>query len=245
MGTKKKRRKHSPSSQTHRVARSYTNGRRWVIQDAPKPQSLPEIGEGEGWYVVRVPVQRERKVEEAVGAKGYPVFVPRFIRTARRQRQERTTEPVLAPGYLFVALDGSDEAQAEVMGIDVADIRRWSGTIEWSDPETGECFAAQVRGGETEPQCEILRSSSTLLPLRIPEPIMQRFVQEVSAPSNGAVGLSSPALKPGTKVDIKEGPFCGLIAEVQSSDGDFAKILISMLGQSVSATFPLASLQAA
>ena len=73
------------------------------MQDTLNPHALSEGGNG--WFVVNIRPNCERKAVLNLERQGFETFLPVQIKTVRHARQYRTVCRPLFPGYLFVALD--------------------------------------------------------------------------------------------------------------------------------------------
>jgi transcription elongation factor/antiterminator RfaH len=60
---------------------------------------------GQRWYVARSLPRQEARAEFQLVRQGFPVFLPRAIRTVRHARRLRTVKSPVFPSYMFVILD--------------------------------------------------------------------------------------------------------------------------------------------
>lgn len=209
------RRKAATNIRGHKVAKTWVNRQRWSIVEAPLPQTLPLLMPGEGWYVARVNVRCEDKVERALSVAGVAVFVPRFVRKATRQKQVRETKPAVCPGYVFVGFDGKAIGDALVRSLEGVDT-----LLSYWDP------------------CQY-----EMRPLRVPDAVMARFVAEVS--ENAKPMMLGDLLKVADTVRFEDGAFAGRLGQVLQIAGGKADVLTDVLGGKRVVKVPVDSLAAA
>jgi transcription antitermination factor NusG len=201
MANRKKRGDVNRNARGHKVARTWINKQRWRIHERPLSQSLPALPDGHGWHVARVMAGQEGGIADTLRDRGLAVFVPRYLRVFERDGKKREQEPVLVPGYVFIGWDGGAAGDAAVRSLE--------GVIDLLS-----CY--------DEKACE-------LRPIRIPEPIMARFVREVSE-SAKPMPLQF-VLRPGDGVKIAEGPLAGFKAVVERIERQH--VVVTTAGRSV------------
>lgn len=69
------------------------------------------------WYAARVRANRERRVADALAARGVACYVPTYRERAKWSDRVKTVERILFPGYVFLQTDIHPGAYLQVPGI--------------------------------------------------------------------------------------------------------------------------------
>jgi transcription antitermination factor NusG len=225
MGTCKCHRKpkHRASRVTHRVTRRYTHNRRIMIEDRRKPQELPELPDAWGWYVARVPTRSELRILKALGdeemakrfsRRTFSAFLPLFTRTRTILGRE-VRDPVdlpLLPGYLFVGMRQDTRGR---------------------DADHSELLG--IEGVEA-----ILQNHGQPVVIRT-EALAKLAVagEGVRYDERGRRIAAVSSFAPGALLDVVQGPFAGLSAEVVGgNEVDRVLCLIEIFGRPTPVRLP-------
>jgi len=75
-----------------------------------------ELGPGERWFVARVFAHQENRAQLNLHRLGFRSFVPKVRRTVRHARSIREIPKPLFPGYVFIAINLSNQRWRSVNG---------------------------------------------------------------------------------------------------------------------------------
>lgn len=167
----------------------------------------------ERWYVVHTKHKQEQTAAENLWDQGFPVFYPRYIKEDVKAKTVQQRVLPFYPGYIFVRFD--------------------IGTSPWKRICSTRGIVQLVCATE---------ENAVAVPPGFVEDLILQCDKEGFIPVNKGVEIMQ-SYTPGELLQVKDGPFAGLIGVCEQSDNERVRIFLSLLSRETTVSLTLSSVQ--